>query len=73
MSRGLAEEVDGITELPAPIQALQGSVLHQSLDAQGCRLVQRALTLADNAGRSRLTNELRGHVRDLLSRRAPTM
>ena len=39
------------TELPMLMEVLRGQVLRHSMDAHGCRLVQRALALADNVGR----------------------
>ena len=54
------------TELPMLMEVLRGQVLRQSMDAHGCRLVQRALALADDAGRLGIVQELRGHVCDIL-------
>ena len=52
--------------LPVLMQALRGQVLRQSMDAHGCRLVQRALSLADDAGRLEIARELRGHICEVL-------
>ena len=52
--------------LPVLMQALRGQVLRHSMDAHGCRLVQRALALADDAGRVEIAQELRGHICEVL-------
>ena len=52
--------------LPVLMQALRGQVLRHSMDAHGCRLVQRALALADDAGRVEIARELRGHICEVL-------
>ena len=52
--------------LPVLMQALRGQVLRRSMDAHGCRLVQRALALADDAGRVEIAQELRGHICEVL-------
>ena len=44
------------------VRELRGCVLQASLDAHGCRVVQRALGLGDDAARKKIAYELRGHV-----------
>ena len=44
------------------MRALHGCVLEQAFDAIGCRIVQRALDVGDDAGRTQIAKELRGHV-----------
>ena len=56
----------GTDHLPVLMQALRGQVLRHSMDAHGCRLVQRALALADDAGRVEIAQELRGHICEVL-------
>eukprot|EP00930_Biecheleria_cincta_P096457 TRINITY_DN88301_c0_g1_i1.p1 TRINITY_DN88301_c0_g1~~TRINITY_DN88301_c0_g1_i1.p1 ORF type:complete len:290 (-),score=43.66 TRINITY_DN88301_c0_g1_i1:569-1417(-) len=46
--------------------SLQGQVLHLALDPRGCRIVQRALELADHPWQVCLVQELQGHVREAL-------
>ena len=50
----VAESADVLAELPVLMQALQDNVIKRSLDSVGCRLVQRALALADDAGRLKI-------------------
>ena len=54
------------TESPILMEVLRGQVLRHSMDAHGCRLVQRALALADDAGRVDIAQELRGHICEVL-------
>ena len=54
------------TDLPMLMEVLRGQVLGHSMDAHGCRLVQRALALADDAGRVEIAQELRGHICEVL-------
>ena len=49
-------------DLPMLMQTLQGNVVKHALDSDGCRTVQRALQLADDADRMKLVQEFRGHV-----------
>lgn len=46
----------------AAIHAIQGSVVVLSFDQHACRVVQRALEVADEAIAASLAAELRGHV-----------
>ena len=53
-------------DLPMVMDVLRGQVLQRAMDAHGCRLVQRALALADDPGRLEIARELRGHICDVL-------
>jgi len=49
------------------LASLHGRVLHFSLDASGCRLIQSALEIASPQVAAELVNELKGHVLELVS------
>jgi len=55
-------EGEGIT-LRRAIANLQGSVLRMSLEPFGCRIIQKALDVANAAEKEALVTELRDHVR----------
>eukprot|EP00931_Biecheleriopsis_adriatica_P012475 TRINITY_DN11362_c0_g1_i1.p1 TRINITY_DN11362_c0_g1~~TRINITY_DN11362_c0_g1_i1.p1 ORF type:complete len:392 (+),score=92.85 TRINITY_DN11362_c0_g1_i1:84-1259(+) len=50
----------------ALLRSLQGQVLRMALDARGCRVIQRALELADDQSQVALARELHGHVCEAL-------
>lgn len=63
--------MDNLEEIRRPqitmlAQSLRGRVLELALDARGCRLVQRALELADDYQQVHLMEELKGHIREAL-------
>mmetsp|Transcript_93294 Transcript_93294/g.216881 ORF Transcript_93294/g.216881 Transcript_93294/m.216881 type:complete len:481 (+) Transcript_93294:42-1484(+) len=56
----------GGAERAAAVEALRGRVLEGTLQADGCRVVQRALEVAETSVTSQLLTELHGSVREAI-------
>lgn len=57
-------ESDQVSEL---VRSIQGRVVKLSMEAGGCRTVQHALEVADDAVRVTFANEFRGHIHKVVA------